>query len=109
MEYINKVELQGRVGAVRMQVISGTSVVNLSLATEVVADHGKHKVVETTWHYVVVWQSRSLPAEKLASVEKGDIVHVVGRLRQNHYTDSSGNDKVFTEVLASSFSIIESI
>lgn len=107
MEYINKVELQGRVGTVRVQKISGRNVVNFSLATEVVADHDSHKVVETTWHHVVVWEGEK--CKDITSVQKGDVVYVTGRLRQSHYTDFSATLKVFTEVLASSFSIIESL
>ena len=107
MVYLNRVELQGRVGTVRAQEISGKNVINLSLATEVVADHDSHKVVETTWHHVVVWEGEK--CKDVTGVQKGDVVYVMGRLRQSHYTDSSGNDKVFTEVLANRFEIIESI
>lgn len=105
MEYINKVELQGRVGNVRTQKIAGKNVVNFSLVTEVMADHDKHRVVETTWHYVVMWENHE--CENVTSVQKGDIVRVTGRLRQSRYTDSSGAERVFTEVLANRLEIIE--
>jgi single-stranded DNA-binding protein len=54
---------------------------------------------------VVVWQSKT--STDLTKIEKGKSVRVVGRLRQTKYTDVHGEEKVFHEILANEFSIID--
>ena len=62
-------------------------------------------IAETTWHNIVVWQDKS--SADLSKVEKGSKVRAVGRLRQMKYTDASGIEKVYYEILVNEFRIIE--
>jgi single-stranded DNA-binding protein len=106
MEHINRIEIQGIVGAVRTQTIFDQQVVNMSVVTQ---EFYKNKedipIAEITWHNVVVWQDKS--SSDLSKVEKGSEVYAVGRLRQQKYTDASGIEKVYYEILANEFRIIE--
>lgn len=106
MEHINKIEIQGVVGAVRTQVVFGEMVSNFSVVTNTIyCNKQGDSIAETMWHNVVVWQSAT--STDLNKVEKGKSVRVVGRLRQMKYTDVHGEEKIFHEILANEFSIID--
>lgn len=100
MEYINRIELQGVVGATRSGVIGTSSVQSFSLMTEYMFENSDKSIVcEATWHSIVAWNSKA--------VNKGDKVRVVGRLRQTKYTAADGTERVYYEVVASELKIIE--
>jgi single-strand DNA-binding protein len=106
MEHINKIEIQGVVGAVRTQAVFGEMVSNFSVATNTIYRNKQgDSIAETMWHNVVVWQSAT--STDLNKVEKGKSVHVVGRLRQMKYTNVHGEEKIYYEILANEFSIID--
>ncbi len=106
MEHINKIEIQGVVGAVRTQVVFGEMVSNFSVATNTIyCNKQGDSIAETMWHNVVVWQSAT--STDLNKVEKGKSVRVVGRLRQMKYTNVHGEEKIYYEILANEFSIID--
>lgn len=106
MEHINRIEIQGVVGAVRTQAIFGQQVSNMSVMTqEVYKNKEDMAIAETTWHNIVVWQDKS--SADLSKVEKGSKVRAVGRLRQQKYTDANGMEKVYYEILVNEFRIIE--
>lgn len=106
MEHINKIEIQGIVGAVRTQALFGELVSNFSVATDTIYRNKQgDSIAETMWHNVVVWQSKT--STDLNKVEKGIPVRVSGRLRQTKYTDVHGEERVFHEILANEFSIID--
>ena len=96
MDYINRIELQGRVGTV---IIGDNMVANFSLVTEPLyktRDGGA--VNEITWHQVTAWEGRDMP--DLTAIAKGTPVHVTGRLRTFKYTNSEGIDRQLHEVVA---------
>lgn len=100
MEYINKIELQGLVSCVRTNQVQGMTVQNFSLLTEYMNKlKDDSYVCESTWHQVIAWDK--------TQVEKGDIVKVVGRLRQQKYTAADGTERVYYEVVASELKVIE--
>ena len=100
MDYINKIELQGFVGATRSNIIGTNSVQNFSLMTEYMFEKSDKSIVcEATWHSVVAWNNKA--------VNKGDKVRVVGRLRQMKYTAADGTERVYYEVVASELKVIE--
>ena len=96
MEYINRIELQGEIGAIRVQEVQDMLVANFSLVTEFVH---KCNIIETSLHNIVAWESSMLFDPYL--LKKGDKVRVVGRLRTSKYTSSNGEYKMFYEVVAS--------
>lgn len=105
MEHINRIEIQGKVGTIRINNVFDQPVANMSVATEHIYKNREGYVIsEITWHNVVVWGEKT--TADLTKVEKGTNVRVVGRLRQTKYTDAKGNEKVYYEVIASEFSIV---
>ena len=105
MEQLNKVELRGIVGNARVQNIGDTSMIRFSVATDhVFRDKNGGVVVETAWQQVVAFKNDSMPA--LSAIVRGAGVEVVGRLRNNRFLDSNGNERTVTEILASKLSIV---
>lgn len=105
MEQLNKVELRGIVGNARVQDIGNSQMIRFSVATDhFFRDKNGGIVAETTWHQVVAFKNDSMP--DLSAIVRGTGVEVVGRLRNNRFADSNGNERTVTEILASSISIV---
>ena len=101
----NRVELQGRVGTVRISPGIGSIVANFSLVTEypIVSAEGCH-LVESTWHNCAAFEGGEVYLEGLT---KGVLVHLTGRLRTAKYTTVDGTEQTFTEVIADSLKVIQ--
>lgn len=99
MEHINRIELQGRVGNIRTNIVGETRVANFSLATDYLYKTREGAAIsETTWHNVVAWSGRNMP--DLERITVGTPLHLTGRLRTNRYTAADGTEKQFYEVFA---------
>ena len=63
MEQLNRIELRGNVGYVRLSRVGEDSqVVNFSVATTYVyKGRNGEAVMETTWHSVVMWNLKNMP------------------------------------------------
>lgn len=106
MEYLNRVQIRGKVGAVRLNEIHGIKVANFSVSTECLNEISDGSLVnESTSFTVCGWQSEAkFNLEKLA---KGDNVYVEGRFRTMKYTNHLGVEKVLYEIVASSIELVE--
>ena len=104
MEYINKVELLGKVGFSACAQVGDKYHVSFSLST-CRAYHAAdgQAVVETTWHNVNLITEHRDFADQL---RPGTNVHVLGRLREHHYTDAVGVIHISWEVCANSVDIV---
>ena len=101
---INKVELQGRIGTVRIQSIDDKLVANFSVCTEKFhTDNEANRIIEVMWHHVCIWEGQG---RNLGGLSRGVLVHVTGQLRHQKYFDATGNERIFTEVLADTIAII---
>ena len=102
---INRVELQGRVGTVRISPGIGSIVANFSLVTEypIVSAEGCH-LVESTWHNVAAFEGDEVYLEGLT---RGAVVHLTGRVRTAKYTTIDGTERGYMEVMASSLKVLE--
>lgn len=99
MEYLNKIELRGRVGTVRTNEYNGSKVANFSLVAEhLYKTRDGAAVSETTWFNVVAWSSKDMP--DLDRIVKGVPVYVSGRMRLARYTTAEGTEKQYYEILA---------
>ena len=102
---INRVELQGRVGTVRIQSAGECLVASFSVMTEEVFKANDGTVIcESTWHHVTAWAGKDV---NLDGLTRGSLVHVEGRIRNSRYTSVDGTEKTFTEVMASSLKVLE--
>lgn len=102
---INRVELQGRVGTVRISPAIGSIAANFSLVTEhlIISLEGK-RLVETTWHNVLAVEGEEASLE---GISRGAMVHLTGRLRTVRYTAADGTERTFSEVVADSLRVLE--
>ena len=102
---INRVELQGRVGTVRISPGIGSIVANFSLLTEypIVSAEGRC-LVDSSWHIVAAFEGGDVSLERLTL---GAMVHLTGRLRTAKYTTIDGTERTFTEVIADSLKVIQ--
>ena len=105
MEQLNKIELRGNVGNVRLSEVGGSQVARFSLATNFIYKGREgDAVIETTWHNIVAWGGgRNMP--DLSKIEKGIPLYVCGRLRLSKFTGSDGAEKQIYEVVASKIAV----
>ena len=105
--YINRLELQGKIGTSRVSVIGQTKYVNFSMFTEsVVKTNEGITYNEITWHNVCAFETNGIDP-KIFTAEKNTPVNIVGRIRTQKYTGADGTEKIFTEVVASSIKVLE--
>ena len=106
MEQLNKVELRGILGVIRVQNVGEKRIATMSVATNYCYKGGDGcPVIETTWHIVTAWEGSN--CRDLDLLQKGDKVCVIGRLRRRKYTDAAGIEHSQMEVVASNLERIE--
>lgn len=106
MEQLNRIELRGTVGGVRLQNYNELTVAHFTLVTNYAyKDKEGTPVIESTWHNVTAWEGKDIP--DLSSIDKGTKLYVIGRLRTQKYTGADGVDRVSTEVVARRIVVIE--
>ena len=100
MEHLNRIELRGLIGNIRIILVGDMKVARFSLATSASfrsKDGGI--VIETTWHSVSAWEGPQ--CQNLDSLAKGDFIHIIGRIRTSRITTSDGSERIIYEVVAS--------
>ena len=99
MEFLNKIELRGLVGAVSTRPVCDAICTIFSVVTETAYNSKDGAcVIECCWFSVV-----SFNAPK---INKGDKVHVVGRLKYVRYYNQDGAERTTYEVIANSVKLI---
>lgn len=107
MEQINRIELRGSVGSVRIQRIGDLIVANFTLATNIAyRDREGMPIIETTWHNITAWESRDV--KNLDRLERGSKVYLTGRLRNQRFKGTDGVERTQCEVVARSLDFIDS-
>lgn len=93
MEQLNKIEIRGIIGSIRVQNVGNTKVSNISVATNYgYTSRDGSAVIETTWHYITAWEGKDI--QNLDQLKKGSFVHVIGRLRNRKYTTPDGIERI---------------
>ncbi len=99
MEQLNRIELKGNVGTVRLSNVGDSQVARFSLATNFMYKGREgDAVIETTWHNIVAWSGKGMP--DLTKIHKGMPLYVCGRLRSARFKGSDGTEKQVYEVVA---------
>jgi len=106
---VNKVILLGNLGAdpeIRYAP-SGDAVANFQIATsESWKDKNTGEKKESTeWHKVVIYKKQAELAKEY--LKKGSKVYVEGTLRTRKWKDKGGNDHYTTEVICTSFQMLD--
>lgn len=99
MEFLNKIELKGLVGAISTRPVYDASRSDFSVVTEV-AYNGKDGsvVIDCCWFKVVAFNA--------PQINRGDKVHVVGRMKYVRYCNSEGIEVTTYEVIAKTVELI---
>ncbi len=106
MEQLNRIELRGNVGNIKVQTVGNNEVARFSLATNYVfKGRDGNAVIETTWHNVSAWSGRGMP--DFAKIGKGTPLYVCGRLRTQRFTGSDGMERQVYEVVASRVELVD--
>ncbi len=106
MEQLNKIELKGNVGSVKIYETASGRMARFSLATNYLyRNRDGDTGVETTWHNIVVWEGRLI--KPLEQIEKGTYMYILGRLRNNRFTGADGTEKQGYEVVVSKLEILD--
>ena len=106
MDFINRIELRGRVGSISIRKAGETRCARVKLATDYYykgRDGGA--VVDTTWHNLVIWDSRT--GARIDEIKSGDCLHIYGRLRTDKYTTDEGEEKYSTEIVVAKAALEE--
>lgn len=90
MEHLSKIELIGCVGAVKVTVVGDSRNVRFTVAVDTVFKGGSGSTVETSWFNCTYWGDKV--------IEKGQEIHVEGRMVSQSFTDSEGRSNAFYEV-----------
>lgn len=84
-----------------------TKVATLSIATTqrgFTRRDGSKVEQRSDWHTVVLWRNLAAYAEKY--IKKGDLVQVIGELRNRNWTDKDGSKHYTTEIMASEIMLL---
>ncbi len=106
MEQLNRIELRGSVGSVKMQTFTDNMVARFTVATNYAyKDKDGKAIIDTSWHNVMAREGRYI--HDLSKIEKGTKVYVQGRLRYQKYTASDGVERVSADIIANRVAIID--
>ena len=107
MEQLNKVELRGIIGSVRVSDVGDRKCIRMTVATNLAYKGADGcAVIETTWHNVLAFEGGEVCGAE--SLSKGDHVNISGRIRNVRYTSSEGKDMTASEIYATRVSRIVS-
>ena len=105
MEQINRIELLGVVGSVRLQNVGDRQMAKFTMVTNRAYKNKEGApVIESTWHNVTAFEGRQI--QNLDKIEKGIPIHVWGRLQIQHFAGLDGNDRVSVDVLCNKLDIL---
>lgn len=99
-EFLNRVELRGRVGHdPKVFSVGDAQVARFSVATnEAFRGRNGELKEETTWHNVTAWAGRNIMDFK--EIRKGSFVSLVGRIRNTRFRGNDGTERSVVEVVA---------
>ena len=108
MEQINRIELRGMVGNVKIQNYTDAVVARLTVATNYAyKDKTGNAVIETAWHNIIAREGRNI--QGLEELKRGDKVYLTGRLRYSKYTGSDGVERVACDVVANRLVVLDEV
>ena len=106
MEQLNRIELRGTVGSIRLQTFSDNMVARLTLATNFAyKDKEGAATIDTSWHSILAREGRNI--HDLDKITRGTKLYVQGRLRYQKYTGNDGVERTSADIVASRLVILD--
>ena len=93
MESLNRIELIGKVGVVTSHKVGDSIATRFAVCTTHLYDNGSSPVLENTWFPCISFDDNA------SALEKGDDIHLEGRVKTVRYTDSEGKERTQFEVV----------
>lgn len=90
MEHLCKIELIGIVGFAKETIVGDQRNVRFSVMVDRVFEGPSGNTIETTWFNCSYWGN--------CTIEKGQVIHLEGRMVGHSYTDDSGRGHTAYEV-----------
>lgn len=98
MEHLNRIELRGRVGRIKREVVGDDEVARISLGVQAVSRTFTGATVsDIDWFNIVAWKG---PKVNFDAVTDDSIIYVVGRVRMRSYMGADGREVHAPEVVA---------
>lgn len=99
-EFINRVELQGIIGSARKYTVGLRAGFQFTLAVNnITKDSDGGAMIETIWVQCSGWESEN---NDPGILEKGQMIHLTGRLRAQRFTGTDGEERTVTEIIVRS-------
>lgn len=106
MEQLNRIEVRGNVGSIRLQPVGDRLAARFTVATNYAyKDKDGGAVIETTWHNVSAWQGKNMI--DLHNIQKGSKVYVQGRMHSQKFQGMDGQDHTVNEIVARNIIILD--
>ena len=107
MEQLNRIELRGNVGSIKVQTVANNrTVARFTVATNYAyKDKEGGAVIETTWHTVNAWQGKGIT--DLTKITRGSKVYVCGRLRSQKFMGEDQQEHSIYEIVPSSLVLLD--
>lgn len=106
MEQLNRIELRGTVGSIRLQTFSDNMVARLTLATNFAyKDKEGAATIDTSRHSILAREGRNI--HDLDKITRGTKLYVQGRLRYQKYTGNDGVERTSADIVASRLVILD--
>ena len=107
MESINKIEIQGRIGAVISRNSSKTYARFTVAANYAYTDRSGNELIETTWHECECFENPNVTKDAIAALDKSVSVNVKGRVRREHYYGENGEEHQHETIFVSELTILD--
>jgi single-strand DNA-binding protein len=105
MEQINRIDLLGTVGSVRLQYINDKQMAKFTVATNrAYKNREGAPVIDTQWHNVTAFEGKNV--QDLDKIEKGRAVRVRGRLQVQRYTGIDGIERMAVDVICNNLQLL---
>ena len=106
MEFLNQIELKGIIQGVRTINIGKLKSSTFALRTEqAYKSDDSSAYVDVTWFKCSAFEGKEI--SNLGDLKDGMAVHVVGRMKNERYMDSEGNEKTLYAVICRTLEIIK--
>lgn len=106
MEQLNKVELVGIVGNVRVSRAGDGRIARITLATShIYTPADESPVIETTWHNIDAIEDGDR-IKDVEAIKTGDKLRVLGRIRNIRVYDEYGKPYASISIIANSVEVI---
>lgn len=105
IQYLNRVEIAGVVGDIRITEVSGLKMARIAVCTQQAFRNSEGAVyLNTDWHNVVAFNGEDVA--NIETIKRRDAIKVEGRLRTGVFSPADGDEVRVTEILAHKLEIV---